>query len=65
MDSKVPSLQDRKRWELTGTGGRMGEESGTEQQRNKGRNDFEDFEFFEDRTYLTYHTDICQNELRQ
>lgn len=52
---------DRDRWENGGG-------SGMEQQRNKGRKELEaDFEFFEDRTasYLHYHTDICQTELKQ
>lgn len=45
----------------------MGAGNGTEQQRNKGRTEFEaDFEFFEDRTqYLNYYTDICQTDLGQ
>lgn len=45
----------------------MGAGSGTEEQRNKGRTEFEaDFEFFEDRTqYLNDYTDICQTDLGQ
>lgn len=67
VDFEGLSLQDREIQALTGAGWRMGARSGTEQQRNKGRTEFEaDFEFFEDRTqYLNYYTDICQTDLGQ